>query len=68
MALWKRKSVHKGEIKKRVRGLSPGCCRQGFKEPREVLKNHRELKVWQEAYQLCLKIYKVTKSLLREER
>jgi len=33
-----------------------------------MLKNYKELKVWQKAYQLCLKIYKTTKSFPKEER
>jgi len=43
---------------------------QGFKEEKEsqMLKNFKELKVWQKAYQLCLEIYKVTKDFPKEER
>jgi len=26
-----------------------------------MLKNYKELKVWQRSYQLCLEIYKITK-------
>ncbi len=33
-----------------------------------MLKNYKELKVWQKAYQLCLEIYKITKGFPREER
>jgi len=33
-----------------------------------MLKNYKELKVWQRSYQLCLKIYKVTKIFPKEER
>jgi len=32
-----------------------------------MLTNYKELKVWQKAYQLCLEIYKVTKSFPKEE-
>ena len=32
-----------------------------------MLKNFKELKVWQKAYQLCLEIYRVTKKFPREE-
>ena len=32
-----------------------------------MLKNYRELKVWQRSYQLCLEIYKTTKRFPREE-
>ena len=33
-----------------------------------MLKNYKELKVWQKSYQLCLKIYKVTKIFPKEEK
>jgi four helix bundle protein len=33
-----------------------------------VLKNYKELKVWQKSYQLCLEIYKVTVKMPKEER
>ena len=33
-----------------------------------MLKNYRELKVWQRSYQLCLEIYKITKRFPNEER
>jgi len=33
-----------------------------------MLKNYKELKVWQKAYQLCLEVYKITKGFPREER
>lgn len=33
-----------------------------------MLKNYKELKVWQKAYQLCIKIYKITKGFPKEER
>jgi four helix bundle protein len=32
-----------------------------------MLKNYKELKVWQKAYQLCLEIYKITKGFPKEE-
>ena len=32
-----------------------------------MLKNYKELKVWQKTYQLCLEIYRVTKKFPREE-
>jgi len=41
---------------------------QGFKWSSEMLKNYKELKVWQKAYQLCVEIYKSTKSFPKEER
>jgi four helix bundle protein len=33
-----------------------------------MLKNYKELKVWQRSYQLCLDIYKTTKGFPKEER
>jgi four helix bundle protein len=32
-----------------------------------MLKNFKELKVWQKAYQLCLEIYRVTRNFPKEE-
>ena len=33
-----------------------------------MIKNYKALKVWQKAYQLCIKTYKITKGFPREER
>ena len=33
-----------------------------------MLKNYKELKVWQRSYQLCLEIYKITKRFPNEEK
>ena len=33
-----------------------------------MLKNYRELNVWQKAYQLCLEIYKLTRDFPKDER
>jgi len=46
---------------------------QGFKDPRgrgprKMLKDYKELKVWQRSYQLCLDIYKITKEFPKEEQ
>lgn len=32
-----------------------------------MLKNYKELKVWQKAYRLCLEIYRVTRNFPKEE-
>ena len=32
-----------------------------------MLKNYKELQVWQKSYNLCLDIYKVTKGFPKEE-
>jgi len=41
---------------------------QGFLGSSEMLKNYKKLKVWQKAYQLCIKTYKITKGFPKEER
>jgi len=33
-----------------------------------MLKNYKDLKVWQKAYQLCLKIYKITAGFPKDEK
>ncbi len=33
-----------------------------------MLKNYKELNVWQKSYELCLKIYKITAKFPNEER
>ncbi len=33
-----------------------------------MLRNYKDLKVWQRSYQLCLEIYKITKRFPKEER
>ena len=33
-----------------------------------MLKNFKELKVWQKAYQLCLNLYEITKDFPGEEK
>jgi len=33
-----------------------------------MLKNYKELKVWQKSYQLCLAIYRITKGFPKEEK
>ncbi|UCD33376.1 MAG: four helix bundle protein [Desulfobacterales bacterium] len=33
-----------------------------------MLKNYRDLKVWQKSYKLCLDLYRTTKSFPKEER
>ena len=41
---------------------------QGIKGLDEMLKNYKELKVWQRSYQLCLEIYRITKGFPEEEK
>lgn len=40
----------------------------GVKDLSEMLKNYKELKVWQKSYLLCLEVYKITKGFPKEER
>ena len=39
-----------------------------MKGPKEMLKNYKELSIWQKSYQLCLEIYRITKEFPKEER
>ncbi len=32
-----------------------------------MIKNYKELKVWQKSYRLCLEVYRLTKGFLKEE-
>ena len=41
---------------------------QGFRGSSEMLKNYKELKVWQKSYGLCLEIYRITAKFPKEER
>ncbi len=41
---------------------------QGFKDSSEMLKNYKDLKVWQKSYGLCLDIYRITRKFPKEER
>jgi len=60
----------------RVVVIPEGTRGQGFKgssDPPQnrrikMLKNYKELKVWQKSYGLCLEIYKITAKFPKEER
>ncbi len=41
---------------------------QGLKGSSEMLKNYKELNVWQKSYELCLKIYRITAKFPNEEK
>ena len=41
---------------------------QGVRGSSEMLKNYKELKVWQRSYNLCLEIYRITKGFPKEEK
>ena len=51
----------------RVRGFK-GLRIQGVEGSSEMLKNYKELQVWQKGYQLCLQICKITKKFPKEEQ
>ena len=40
---------------------------RGFQGSSEMLKNYKELNIWQRSYKLCLHIYKVTKRFPKDE-
>ena len=40
----------------------------GFEGSSEMLKNYKELKVWQKSYRLCLEAYKMTAQFPKEEK
>ena len=40
----------------------------GFKDSSEMLKNYKELKVWQKSYQLCLEVYRITAGFPKDEK
>ena len=41
---------------------------RGSRDSSEMLKNYKELKVWQKSYQLSLKVYKITAEFPIEEK
>jgi hypothetical protein len=41
---------------------------QGFKGSSEMLKNYKELNIWQKSYELCLKICRITAKFPNEKR
>lgn len=48
--------------------MPEGTRGQGFRGSSEMLKNYKELKVWQKSYELCLEIYRITAKFPKEER
>jgi len=48
--------------------IPEGSRGQGFKDSSELLKNYKDLKVWQKSYELCFKIYRITTKFPKEER
>lgn len=49
----------------RIPRSEPGIFDKGSSE---ILKNYKELKVWQKAYKLCLEIYSATSEFPKEEK
>jgi len=47
--------------------IQEGTRGQGFKGSSEMLKNYKELKVWQKSSELCLEIYRITAKFPKEE-
>ncbi len=45
-----------------------GSRGQGFKGSSEMLKNYKDLNVWQKSYELCLNIYRITAKFPIEEK
>ena len=48
--------------------MPEGTRSQGFKGSSEMMKNYKELKVWQKSYKLCLEIYRITTKFPKEEK
>ena len=44
------------------------CDPRGFTGSSEMLKNYKELNVWQKSYEFCLKVYRITAKFPNEER
>ena len=40
----------------------------GFRGSSEMLKNYKELNVWQKSFELCIEIYRITAKFPNEER
>jgi hypothetical protein len=47
--------------------IPEGTRDQGFKGSSEMLKNYKDLKVWQKLYELYLEIYRITAKFPKEE-
>ncbi len=48
--------------------VTKGSRGQGFKGSSEMLKNYKDLNVWQKSYELCLNIYRITAKFPNEEK
>ena len=47
---------------------SKACPTELWRGPSEMLKNFKELNVWQHSYRLCLEIYRITATFPKEEK
>ena len=50
----------------RIQGLAASSAER-VKDSSEMLKNYKDLKVWQKSYGLCLDIYRITRKFPKEE-
>ena len=48
--------------------IQEGSRGQGFTGSSKMLKNYKELNVWQKSYEFCLKVYRITAKFPNEER
>jgi four helix bundle protein len=55
-------------MKSRIRGFEGSLSASQAGRVRVMLKNYKELTVWQKSYQLCLEIYRLTKLFPDDER
>ena len=51
-----------------MKGKEKDSGSRGSGDSSEMLKNYKELKVWQKSYQLCLEVYKITAEFPIEEK
>jgi four helix bundle protein len=56
-----------GSLVSLIRSYNKDSGGQGVKDSSEMLRNYKDLKVWQKSYQLCLEIYGITKGFPKEE-
>jgi 23S rRNA-intervening sequence protein len=60
--------IPKGTPVKWSTNLTGQARGQGFKGSSEMLKNYKDLKVWQKSHELCLERYGITAKFPKEER
>ena len=52
----------------RIPGVKGSPQKTAGSSTSEMLKNYKELKVWQKSYQLCLEVYKITAGFPKDEK